>query len=572
MLGRGQTSYLLAACLIGSCLATLSWFMTPGMPPGGFIIDGDTAMRLVRLTDSLAAGTALHSVMRDSSGQGTMLHWTHLIDALVLAVASPVAAVAGWHAGLLWAAAVFGPLCMGALAASIVWAIKPLAVTGVNEPPCPLWLSAVALGLAPTIQSYGSVGVIHHHIPILVTGALAAGCVVRSLIQPSVSTGIGTGLWIAVGVWFSPEALMPGLIALGVVWVAWLQRPSSDLGRTLAVAGATLFGGLALTLLLDPPAFGLLSVEPDRLSIMYVALGAGAAIAGAAALRVSRLGAALVVAAIIVAWCVAFPELLRGTAGLMTRSEARVFFEGISEMAPVDSVELGLAALGAGSLATILIAFLGWQQRSLPLIWLAVCGVATIGLSTHHLRFSAYPAALAAATLPLALSFISRSHLPDRLAQWVRLGTIAAALGFPALADLGTATAQEVTIDTTGLQDPGCLIDDAVTLIAPLGRGVVLAQVNLNPTLLWRTPATTVGTLFHRGVAGYLRLHTAWLDATDPEAAVRLTGAEAVLVCARPGQTAPAGSLADQLIRRAVPPWLTQMGSAGGYVLYQVRR
>ena len=73
---------------IGAGLAALaSLSSSPGVLQGA-LVNPDTAMRLLRLKASLAAGTPLHAVMRDSSGYGTVLHWSHLLDALILAIAA----------------------------------------------------------------------------------------------------------------------------------------------------------------------------------------------------------------------------------------------------------------------------------------------------------------------------------------------------------------------------------------------------------------------------------------------------------------------------------------------------
>ena len=88
----------------------------------------------------------------------------------------------------------------------------------------------------------------------------------------------------------------------------------------------------------------------------------------------------------------------------------------------------------------------------------------------------------------------------------------------------------------------------------------------------------TVGSLYHRNVAAYMRLRAAWLSApsdTEPDA-VRATGAAYILVC--PGAVELYGDDAgNSLMRRlslgVIPPWLEPVvgDPESGYILYRIR-
>jgi hypothetical protein len=56
----------------------------------GEVISPDSFMRLVRLRDIVAAHRPLHDVARDASGNGTVLHWSHLLDSFLLVLAAPL--------------------------------------------------------------------------------------------------------------------------------------------------------------------------------------------------------------------------------------------------------------------------------------------------------------------------------------------------------------------------------------------------------------------------------------------------------------------------------------------------
>ena len=558
---------------IGAGLAALaSLSSSPGVLQGA-LVNPDTAMRLLRLKASLAAGAPLHAVMRDSSGYGTVLHWSHLLDALILAIAAPVAAVGGWDDGLHWATVVFGPLTVGLLALAVAWAVGPAARAGPGQLG-PVWMAALVVGSTNSIVQYGLSGEIHHHVLLAATAAIATGYAIRSVALGGGRAGAYLGLWVAVGLWLSPEALAFGLMAYGGVWVAWLTQPVAAIGRAIAAAGLTLVGLTVLIWAIDPPATGYAAIEPDRISIMFVWLTAGAAFAGSLTLlKVWARPIALVVGTgSAVAWLMAYPQILRGTSGLMAPAQATAFFDGILEMLPVDGPASAVPHLGSGVMAIVFLAWVAWRRRSAVVLYVMLCAVVMVALGARHLRFGTYPATLAAGLLPVAVAMVMRSALPDHTVARLRLAMIAAVLALPALAGYGLAAFMPGSSTVAGQNSAACSLDGAVMLARPLGDAIVLTHVNDGPFLLWRTHIRTVGTLYHRGIEGYMRLYNAWNDPADPYRALLATGAAYVLLCPQPDLAAPAGSLLARLVANDPPRWLEPNGASGGYVLYRVVR
>jgi len=557
---------------IGAGLAALASLSFSPAVLKGDLVNPDTAMRLLRLKSSLAAGAPLHAVMRDSSGYGTVLHWSHLLDALILAVAAPVAAVGGWDAGLRWVIVVFGPLTVGLLALAVAWAVLPVASAGYGRLG-PVWMAALVLGLTHSVVQYGLSGVIHHHVLLAATAAMTVGYAIRSVETGGGRAGAYLGLWAAIGLWLSPEALAFGLMAYGGVWVAWLTQPTAAIGRAIAAAGCALFGFTLLAWAVDPPAAGYMAIEPDRISIMFVWLGAGAAFAGSFALLRSWARPIALVAATgsAVIWLVAYPQILHGTAGLMAPEQAAAFFGGILEMSPVDGPASAILHLGSGVIAVAFLVWVAWYRRSVIILYATICAAVMVALGARHFRFGTYPATLAAGLLPVAIAMVMRSALPDQTVARVRIAMVTAVLALPALAGNGLAALMlGGRRELAGQNSATCTLDGAAALAGPLGDAVVLAPVNDGPFLLWRTSIRTVGTLYHRGIEGYMRLDRAWLDPADPYAAVLATRATYVLLCPQPGLSAPPGSLLARLAVNDVPPWLKLDGASGGYVLYRV--
>ena len=128
---------------------------------------------------------------------------------------------------------------------------------------------------------------------------------------------------------------------------------------------------------------------------------------------------------------------------------------------------------------------------------------------------------------------------------------------------------------------PPCVATDAAAILSRYPGAVVLTDVNDSPELLYRTKILTVGSLYHRNTAGFLRLRAAWRTAPSETvpAEIDAAGITMVLTCRSPGRSTMlidirVATLNDQLRLGYPPPWLKQVAenTASGHVLYQVVR
>ena len=549
---------------------------------GGQLLNPDSAMRLVRLEAILRAGAPLSVVARD--GSGTLLQWSHLLDSLLICLAGPAALFLGWHHALATMAPLVGPLSMAALGAALAWASRPYAA--------PQWRLAgsVMICLSPVIMNYGLPGVVHHHVLLAVVAVMAGGSAMRIVQarEPGTAAAIGLGAWVGVGAWLSPESVPLGLMAICLVWLAWLRQPQPALARALAIMGATLFLVTAAAFLVDPPAGAPMAPEQDRISIVFVSLAAAIALGGAgAALGLSRVRAVAFCGGMAAAWLSDFPALLAGTDGLLPPGMAHVFFDGIVEMRPVGSLHAAVADLAPAAIAGIWLAVLGLRRQSVLFVYGAACAAIMVVAGAMHVRFATYPATFAAAMLPVALTQLSASRLRavalalalllPRAGDFIADGRAATA----AVVDGEAATAAVVDGRAAAAAVRTCSTRGVAGLLAAHPGQVVLGDVNDTPDLLWHTQVRTVGSLYHGSPEGFMRLRAAWLSppglAMPP--AVARTGATLVLAC--PGAALPnfvddasAPSLVAALQAGRVPPWLHRLGQAdaGGLVLYAADR
>src|ERR1700744_1172835 len=87
----------------------------------GSLLNPDSYMRLVRLHDIMRAHAPIDIVARDASSSGTLLYWSHVLDSLLLVLATPLMPLLGEHEALRWAGIALGPLGAGLLGLALAW-------------------------------------------------------------------------------------------------------------------------------------------------------------------------------------------------------------------------------------------------------------------------------------------------------------------------------------------------------------------------------------------------------------------------------------------------------------------
>ena len=540
------------------------WRGIPHVVRGG-LFNPDSYMRLDRIEAGLRRGHIGYRIPRG----GFVLHWSHLLDSLLLAAAAPLEPLLGWHRALFWVGAASGPVSVGLLAVAVAWAGAPL-----SEPRFRWWAS-VAVGIAPAIEGYGRLGVIHHHVLLVLVAVMVAGYAFRAAAGER-RCGMAAGAWFAFGLWLSPEIWPFGILALGALGVGWLQGVPGT-GRALAVAGLTTSVLVGAILLVDPPPgrLGAVGVAFDHVSVVHLGLalavaGIGAGLAGIdrrgmaagrlAAGRRAALGIAIG-AGLIGAWVAIFPRAVAGPAGMSTAPGAGLMLAAISEMQPVVRPALVVTFLLGGFFGVAGAGWIAWRQRSWLAAYGAGCGLVVLALGFRYVRFSPYGEALGAAMLPPVLTAMGGEVL------W-RVGLLAVLLLVPRVAP-AFAAAPRVA---------GCALEGVAARLAPDAGETVLASADLTPELLYRTRVRVVGGLYVRDVAGFLRLRAAWRAALVsrrpggrvPEA-VRASGASLVLFCRR-ARGLPGATLAGALARGRVPHWLRLLwyDRDSGFALYRI--
>ncbi len=544
--------------------------------PAHGLIDPDSYMRVVRIRDGLRAGWFTSVVAADNAGQGTVVYWSHLLDAVILVLRWPLTWVLDRGSALFVAAAFTGPLFAGCLAAALVWAPAPLIV---QRPRWRwLWAGPLAAVLSPAVVTYGTFGYVHYHLPLALLALLAAACAGRAT-GGDARAAAWCGLLAAADIWLSPEALPYVLMAMGAIGVSWCLRPEL-VTRALRACGMAFCAGTAAAILLDPPAGGLLSPEPDRISVVFGVLAVllcGVAFMSGLVERWARsvlsrgLAYGAVCGAAVGLWLWLFPAITEGLAGLIPAADVAAYFGIINEMRGVPPTLSGAALLMPCVMAIGLALVLGWRSKNLLWAYAAGCGAVVATLAVLHIRFLGYAEVVAAVMLPVALSLVSSGGGSPRRLWILRRAVIVACLAPPIL-PLGGDGAQAAA-------GGACRVADIAPALQGVGRAVVLTEISDTPEILWRSPVSTVGSLYHRSIGAFMRARAAWRSAPSaalPDA-VRATGADYILACDSLGRTRliddlPPSTLQDRLERHDVPAWLHPVAGTGGYRLYRIQK
>ncbi len=540
------------------------------------LVDPDSYMRLVRIRDGLHTGWLTHIIAADNAGLGTVIYWSHLIDAVVLILRIPLLLVSDDQTSLIIAAGMTGPIIAAFLSCILIWAWIPFLHGRW------LWTAPLLALVSPMIFDYGMFGNVHHHLPLVLMAVLAAVCAGRAILGHS-RAGLWCGLCSAIGIWISPEVLPYMLMAMGAIGVAWCLRPAA-VASAVTSCGTTFGAATTVAMLIDPPFGGWLSPEIDCISIVYVVLAV--LICGASWLLIflqryvtstwSRsFSCALICMAVVGLWLSFYPSLTQGLAGLMSSSDAQVFFGVISEMQPIGVDPHGISLVMTGMLA-VGSALCFWSRtRNILWAYAAACGVGVVTLAVLHIRFVAYSEAVGALMIPAAMEFASS---PRRSSSWqvvLRVTMLAAFLVGPFLPTLAFHEDGELAEGTNLAAN--CHVKDILPALFQEKNAIVLTEISDTPEILWRTPVRTVGSLYHRSVGAFIRASYAWRTGPSdcvPEAVIA-TGATHILASESGGRPAlvsdlPPTTLQDRLMRHEVPPWLHEVAHGGGYYLYRI--
>jgi hypothetical protein len=543
--------------------------------------DNDDGMRLVEIRDFLA-GQGWFDLMqyRLGLGEGTLMHWSRLIDLPVAALIrffglflsgekAEAAALAVWPLSLVFPAM----LAMG-VAGRRIGGVAGMHVT--------LGLAALAI-FAGNRFAPGAID--HHNVQLVLVAAMTAMILDdRHRASSHALAGLAAALAIAVGAETTPFVAGVCLV-VAILW-AWEGE---------AFAPAAQAFGLALTVAISlfffatvPPRF-YSTVTCDNLSLGYYSLAAiGGGLLLFSAVFASRLSRparfavlAFVAAGVLGSAIVIAPQCLRSPLADLDPMLVEIWLRNVSEARSILGIErtdpfsLG-AFYGSGlfALAVCLFRILHRDRARPHAILLFLIGVswAIALVQVRGAAFSNLLSALPLALLIVDLRRISRGDSENVAAAFVYVMAV--------LTSVPAAWAVAGSFLAARMEEPGrnaagkkseisCYDRQAVAPLLGLPPGMVAASSEMGVPILRFTPHRVLTAPYHRNQAGMLtEMHIGLAGPQEAEAFLRGADVAVLAFCPEDLQTRQLARLKPEglyahLLRGEVPPYLEPLPSNG---------
>ncbi len=530
----------------------------------GVLIDPDGYMRLARVAQLWQDGNWFDSLItRIGPPDGLTLHWTRPFDLLLLLGALLASPLLGFEAGLYWWGVVLGPLLQVATVIALLWAAAPLLPR--------LWRCLLAFLFVPQPAIFGAFAVgrpDHHGVQILLL-VLLIGLTLRLIFDPArTRAAIWAGAVSALAVWISVESILPVVLSIAALGLAWLFGEPRTL-RALVIHAASALVAVLVALLVERGGGAFDSIVSDRLSLAHVAIfavnlafwlamagvsrrggGGNLAVRGAAAAFGALSGLALL-------W-LALPGLFANPINNGDALYLAKHMVHIEELQPLikfpDSLDgnwaravtrpllwLGLALIAGPWLIYriwVVPTGQGGAER-LAWIYLGLGAAVFLPLAARQARWAFYPEVfLLIPYAAVAGTFLDRvaartSQLVIGVLRPLVVVTLCAWFYVPASL-LNTAPQSSAAIRSAS----SCPIRELAPLLEdPAGLGAapktILALIDFGPELLYRTQHSVLSIPNHRNQPGFAagyRIMTA-SNFAAAERGLRAAGVDLVLVC-----------------------------------------
>ena len=549
------------------------WFVLEGR-----LIGPDAYMRVLRVMDLAQTGVWYDPVSeRSNAPYGEILHWTRPLDLLLLLGGYLGAPFLGFDGALFAWASLIGPVLHLCALVMLLWACRPLFDQA----------GVMLLGLLFAVQFFISfqfaVGRPDHHGLNTLLFICQMGFALR-LGQAKCPAKLA--LWAAlpatIALWISIEGVVGTAMILTALTAAWIVRGGVYL-RRLGQFLIALSLGLALALVLERPAAGLMAVEYDRLSVVHLAPFAlltlcaltALALPGAPMRKSYRIAMTIAGAALIVIvmglWV---PDFYRGPMAAMDPLVHEVWFRNNAEVSPLLKFDdlrrtgpktfahLGLILLALPALLYQILHSQGESRRNWSI--LAAFLIVSLLLALREVRWMGYPQVLALPPcIALLQTLFTRFSRPGLASAAVRvLAVIALATG-----PLIGGSLIRLTLPVAERGEP-CELPEMSQFLAENFSDRphrLLNFIYYGPELLYQTPHSVVATPYHRNTAGIgdtIKFLRATTDAA-PKALIRSRQIDLVLICPNDPE---AGNYRDtdgpptllmRLEADQPPPWLT---------------
>lgn len=497
------------------------------------LFDPDCYMRLVRVEQLNENQNWFDNVIhRSNTPMGETLHWTRLLDIILLAGAYLGAPLVGFKTALFWWGVLVSPVLQLISLPALYWAAWPIFRQNNGLRLCLLFLGQAG------IWSYYYIGRPDHHSLLLFLFIVFLGFAIRMVIWPNQRRyAWWAGLTTATAIWVSVESLTVAVMAMATLTILWLtqRRDHEQYAQQSFSFCVALLGGCIVYLFVERPLFSIMAVEYDRISVAHIVLFLIPCIFWVIMRRVWLVGAgwrwgAVVFLAVTGAAVIKFmfPAFFHGPYAAVDPRIVPLWLNTVKEVQPL------LAVTPAGLVKLILL--LGPAIVAIPYMLAAIARGTTLDrdevllttgiiifvpLSLYQLRWSAYAETVLLFPVVMLLNvvvdgldlIVKKSGLRAFARVMV---TLLFCVGFFVVGTLLTPaelkaeqTAHTITPAVEFLNDPQGLGASSKT---------ILADMDFGPEILYRTRHKVIATPYHRNGAGIMFVYEVMTAPTDAEA------------------------------------------------------
>lgn len=537
-------------------------------------IDNDDAMRLVEVRDLInGQGWFDTTQYRLGLAEGTVMHWSRLIDLPIAALIGFFRIFASDHLAEVMALAIW-PLI---LTLPVLYAIAfgCFRLGGRSGMYAGLVLAAIMLVSGVRFRP-GAID--HHNVQIALIATMAAMFLDRSRrAGPAAVAGAATALAIAIGVETTP-LVAAGAVGFAVLWAFEgenMRKAAAGYGLALALV-------LAAAFVLTVPGSLYSTVTCDNLSIGFLvpAMAGGLGLSLAAGLlsardRTIRFASLLVLGAVTgVAMLLIAPQCLGNPLDSLDPLLQTLWLSGVSEAQSAFAMMRDRPAELAGNyvpgLLALVVCLVNLYFRRAPGAYFMLCVLlsAALAVAFFQVRGAVFSNLLSIFPLSVAIADL-------RMRARAEPGNLKAGLGFAAMtlaaipgvwfiAGLALPAGGAPLMETASLT-ARCDTQDALGGLAEEPETVVAAASNLGAAILRFTPHRVLSAPYHRNQAGMLAELEAGLAEPDAARAVlQKAGVGLLAYCAddpqirKIAEKAPDGLYA-RIGRGEVPAWLVEI-------------
>ena len=553
------------------------------------LVDTDCYMRLVRVEQLYIDKDWYDNVIHRSDWPlGETLHWSRLLDIILLAGAYVGYPFVGFKVSLFWWGMMVGPILHVACMAGLFWAAQSLFnQDGIVR------LGLIFLGQAG-IWGYCYIGRPDHHSLLLLLFILLLGCCFRMLDDryDCLKYSRYAGMIAAVAMWVSVESLAAVFLVLGVLSVLWLWKPELSRSKAEAFSVALLLSSIVYLVVENPPA-QVFAVVYDKVSIVHIVIFLVVALFWVHTRFVKYQSVAGRVGAGILLLCVLgvvldrnFPGFFQGPFAGIDLGIVPIWLSKVDEVQPLwELSQKGFAKMllliGPVTICLPYAIYIAIKRRkNFPKEWLwYIAGMAIyVPLALYQLRWAAYTEAV----LLFPTAFILQrclKHLEILNKEYLRSLARAGVTVLFCVGYLGVALfvqPMEPEVKTVTITKATKFLNELPAMGAD--PKTIVTDIDFGPEILYRTKHRVIATPYHRNGDGIMLVHRVMTASTDDEVyeLLRQREADLILLCPAMENEFPGDTFCSRLLNGHYPTWLKPIDLPdylqGEILLYEVVR